>query len=109
MKNAVLLLLVFMTFVPLSARKVINGNPAIIASNVVERMQNDIELTDSQKLHIKKIISRYIVQVNNASDSEIETLSVQKRKAIDSVLTGSQKEKLILKRKARMKIVKSSK
>lgn len=108
-KQLVLIPLLLMIVFYTNAKTPINGNPDVIATNVVERMDKDVTLSADQKASIHKIIVKYITQINSADDAQIEPLSLSKNAAIDSVLTSAQREQLTARRKARFKALKSSK
>jgi len=94
------LLLIITTLV--YAKKRITKNPEQVANSFVNRMQKDIVLTDSQQLKIKALTIEYINQINGTEENQIKMISMKHKADLDSILTPSQKEQLMLKKKNRI-------
>lgn len=90
------------------------GNPKTsgednLADLLIAKMGNDVVLTDSQKVVVKKKLKKYIVKMQNAHAlSKNDEKFTQKKQAtdeyqfsLDSILTPSQREQLNIKIKER--------
>ena len=95
-------LLTALIAVLLFSNLVFAGNPEILASKMVEKLNNDVQLTDSQKVVLQLKAKEFAVKIRNAnSQSNNADKSTSKKQAnleyktsLDSVLTNDQKTKL---------------
>jgi hypothetical protein len=91
----------------LFAKKSINGNPNQIANRIVARIHQDVVLADSQQLKMKSLVQNYITRINEASDNQIDSISLHYHAEMDSILTSVQREQQKIKKSQRMETAKN--